>query len=314
MLEADFVEETTTSIASSGAGAVTLTAITNKMRISTAFGTAAVNIPYVIYQVSTGKWETGMGNAASNVLTRTRPTATWDGSTYNTLAPSALTFTGSPTAGDILIRLAASANRRGQSAPARQTVIAGDSNWRDYPIGGDIKGDTNGASFTLVAAQEYYAPYLLNVAGILSGIQFEVMTLISASNIKMALYNCGSDGLPGSKILDFVTTATATTGIKTDTASASWSPAGRRYVIPGWVYIGFIPSHAIAIRGNNNADGHQSPTPLGRKDGYGQGGTANVAGNYAAGLPATPSLGSATMSSTAVTPGVPWFGLSVKPT
>ncbi len=309
MLEADFVEETTTSIASSGAGAITLTAITNKMRISTAFGTAAVNVPYFVYQVSTGKWERGMGNAASNVLTRTKPTATWDGSTYNTLAPSALTFTGSPTAGDILIRLAASSNFRGFSVPARQTTVAGDANWRDYPIGGDIQFGTNGASNTLTAAREYYMPYLLNTSGLLSGIQFEVMTLIAASNIKMALYNCGSDGLPGSKILDFVTTAT--TGIKTDTASASWSPAGKRYLVPGWYYVGFLPSHAIAIRGSTSDDGHKSVNPLGRADGYGYAGTVYIAGTYATGLPATPSLGSGTLSSIGATPGKPWFGLKV---
>ncbi len=254
-----------------------------------------------------------MGSVASNVLTRSWPQFTYDGSTFNALTPTALTFTGSPTAGDILIRMGASSKGRGTGSFARQTTITGDANWRDYPIGGDIKWDSNGASFTLTAAQEYYAPYLLNTAGVLSGIQFEVMTLVAASNIKMALYNHDYDGLPGNKILDFVTTATATTGIKTDTASASWTPAGKRYLVPGWYWIGFIPSHAIAIRGNNNSDGHQVPTPLGRKDGYGYGGTANVAGVYATGLPAIPTLGSAAMSSTAVTPGVPWFGLKVIP-
>jgi hypothetical protein len=310
MLEADIVEETTTSIATSGAGAVTLTAVTNKPRFSTVFGTGAVNVRYVIHEASTGKYERGKGNVASNVLTRTRPEVTYDGSTWNDLNPSALTFSASPTSGNVLIRMSATAAGRGSSAPTRQNTIAGDT-WRDYPIGGNIQWGTNGASMTLTAAQEYYAPYFLNADGVLGGIQFEVMTLIAASNIKMAIYGCGSDGLPGSKILDFVTTATATTGVKTDTASASWTPAGKRHLAPGWYYIGFLPSHAIAIRGNNSADGQNTPNPLGRKDGYGYGGTVNVAGVYATGLPATPSLGSATISSIGATPGVPWFGLKV---
>ena len=71
MRSADYVEETTTSIAgTSGDGAVTLTAVTSKPRLSTVFGTQATTIRYVIEDTSSKKFEQGLGSVSSNVLTR----------------------------------------------------------------------------------------------------------------------------------------------------------------------------------------------------------------------------------------------------
>lgn len=290
MREENYVEETTTSIASSGAGAITLTAVTNRPRFSTVFGTQNTDVRYIIEDTVNKKIEIGLGKVSSNVLTRTRPQETWDGTTWLVANPSALTFTGSPSSGDIKIRMAATAAQRGSSRVGSNLTVTADATWRDYPFSGALAGQGNGASYTLTADREYYCLYKAEIGGALGGIQLNVATNIAASNFKWALYGCGYDGFAGAKIVDFVTTSSATTGAKADTATASWTPAGKVQIAPGWVIIGLIPSHAIAVTMFINGDaGWQTPTPYGRFDGYGYAGVGYVAGSYSTGLPASPS-------------------------
>lgn len=305
------VEETTNSIASSGAGAVTLIAITGYPRFSSVFGTQATTVRYIIEDTVNNKWEIGIGSVSSNVLTRSRPQVTWNGTTLSDQNPSALAFTGSPSSGDIKIRIGAFAEDS-VIMPARQSTVNGDSTWLPYPVSSHYYLKGNGTGVALTAGREYYQPYLLPFSGSLSGAQFDVTTAVASSNMKWALYAIGYDGLPGNKIVDFTTQATATTGVKTDTATASWSPAGKVYLNPGWYYTGFIPSHAISIRCNNQYTGIGFANPVGRANAYGEGPYIYVAGNYATGLPALPSLGSASMGD----PGVNdffWMGLKVVP-
>lgn len=288
MREDDYVEMTTTSIASSGAGAVTCTAVTNRPTFTNIFGSGNCDVRYVIEDTVNKKYESGLGKVASNVLTRTRPQKTYDGTTWTVANPSALSFAASPTSGDILIRCSATSAQRGSSKPGYNLSVTADATWRDYPFSGALAGQGNGANYTLTADREYYFCYLLESSGALSGVQINVASAVGASNFKWALYGIGYDGLPGAKIVDFVTTASATTGAKTDTATASWTPAGKVQLAPGWYYIGFLPSAAIAITVFTNGDnGWQSPTPLGRFDGYGYAGICYVGGNYTTGLPAT---------------------------
>lgn len=296
MRSADYVEETTTSIAGAGAGAVTLTAVASTPRFSTVFGTQNTTVRYVIEDTVLKKFEEGIGAVSSNVLTRTLPQTTWDGTTWSPLNPTALAFAAAPSSGDIKIRMSPVASGIGAATmPARQVAIAGDTNWRDYPISGNRDFSGGGTGFALTADREYYMPYRIDMGGVLSGVQLEVTSGVAASNIKWALYSSAGDGLPGTKIVDFVTTATVTATIKTDTASASWAPVGKVLLSPGWYYLGWLPSHAISIRGVAGGSGVGYPNPLGRKDGYGYGSHVYVAGTYASGLPAIPSLGAATM-------------------
>lgn len=310
MRSANYVEETTTSIAgTSGDGAITLTAVTNVPRFSTVFGTQATTIRYVIEDTVNKKFETGVGSVASNVLTRTRPQVTWDGSTLDDSAPSALQFGSSPTSGNIKVRLSATAESQAANIPGRQTTITGDTTWRDYPMSAACGQTNSGATNALTADREYYSVYKLETAGLLSGIQFDCTAGVASSNMKMALYACGSDGLPGEKIVDFTTTSTVSTAVKTDTATGSWTPAGPVWLTPGWYYIGFINSHAASIRGFAGTSSAAKPTPIGRHSSYGYGETVYVAGSYATGLPATPAP--TTMISASNTLSSPWFGLKV---
>lgn len=309
MRAANFVEETTTSIAGTGGnGAVTLTAIASTPRFSTVFGTQATTIRYVIEDTVSKSFEVGVGSVAGNVLTRTRPQITWNGTTYDDSTPSAIAFGSTPTSGNIKIRIAATAESQGAAFGSVQTVATGD-NWRDYPFSDHFLQNTGiGNTTTLTAAREYYQPYKLDRAGLLTGFQSEVVTSPGASNYKLALYPCTHAGIPGSKILDFVTQSAAAGGFKSDTATGSWTPAGPVWLTPGWYYIGMIGDAAIGMR-STTGNIVMNQNPLGRKNGYGYGAHLFIAGNYTTGLPAVPDLTGASLADNAV--GHFWFGLKV---
>lgn len=312
MRSANYVEETTTSIAgTSGDGAITLTAITGIPRFSTVFGTQATTIRYVIEDTVNKKFETGVGSVASNVLTRTRPQTTWDGTTYDDDAPTALQFGATPTSGNVKIRISATAENTQNPMPQPQNVVAGDS-WRDYPFCASLATNTgNGSGLALTASREYYLAYKLDRAGVLKGFQFEVTTAV-AGTVKAALYSCGHDGFPSSKIVDFVATSCGTTGIKTDTATGSWSPSTPPYLTAGWYYIGFVCDVAASIRTNGAGNTAGAPTPLGRKDAYGYGHVVFVAGNHATGMPSVASLSGGTVLGNGAV-SLFWMGLRVTP-
>lgn len=310
MRAANFVEETTTSIAgTSGDGAVTLTAISSVPRFSTVFGTGACQVRYTIEKVSTKAFEVGIGSVASNALTRTRPQVTWDGSTYDDSTPSPLQFGASPTSGDVLIRMAPLAESFAPALPGMNKSISGDANWRDYPLSASYDWSNAGGNSDVTANRESYAYYRLDVAGLLTGMQFEVTT--GGGNLKTALHSVGYDGLPGVKIVDFGAVDTSATGIKTNTSTGSWTPTGSLWLTPGWYAIGFIGDDStLDVRGVSLSNAHHHCSPLGRAGAYGWGHTIYVAGSYASGLPSTPDLTGGTIIGSGLT-SFPWFGLKV---
>jgi hypothetical protein len=316
MRTANYVQETTTSIAgTNGDGAVTTTAIANTPRVSTVFGTGKVEVRYTIEDTVNKKMESGFGSVTGNVLTRSRPQTTWDGTTWkdgSTGAVTALAFGSTPAAGNVLIRLGPVAETQAPVVPGRQTLIAGDSQWRDYVITQAINYWSGNTPSTLTANNEYYAYHKLDTAGLLTGLQLEVRA-VGGTGLKLALYNVGSNGLPGSKILDFNVASTLSTGLKTDTSTATWSTGGPVWLTPGWYAIGFISDGGGQIsgtgQGGNLALGH---TPLGRKNAYGYSACAWVAGSYTNGLPTSPNLTGGTMVDVGSS-GLawPWIGLKV---
>lgn len=312
MRSADYVEMTTTSIAgTSGDGAVTCTQITNIPTFTIVFGSQATTCVYAIEDTVNKKFERGIGSVASNVLTRTKPQVTWDGSTLDDSNPAALQFGSSPTSGNIKIRMTPTVSSQSAYRGGANRTVAGDSSWRDYPVSDHWSWTGNGSGGSMTADREYYSYYLLRRGGLLEGVQFDVTTAVGSSNIKWALYSIGSAGLPDQKIVDFVTTATTSTGIKTDTATGSWSPAGPIYLPPGEYAIGFISGHAIGYRSSGGSP--TLNTSFGRRGGYGVGDLIYVSGSYSTGMPATPSLGSATMADPGAFGGKVWVGLKVTP-
>lgn len=315
MLSANYVEETTTLIAGTlGDGAVTLTARTNRPRVSTVLTSTYVG-RYIIEDTVNKKFESGIGSFATNVLTRTKPIVTWDGTTYNnTGTVTAIQFGSTPTSGNVIIRLGALSESMGAVMDGRNYTVAGDATWRDYPYSSHYQTTGgSGAAQNLVAGNEYYTLYKEEQGGILFGIQYNVATAVALKNIKVALFDMGTNGLPNNKIVDFVTTSVATTGIKTDTAIGSWTPSTGIFLTPGWYAVGFISDGAIALIGSSIGSNVVGQNPLGRKNAYGYGNTVYVAGNFITGLPAVANVTSGTISdpATATHPSAPWFGMKI---
>lgn len=312
MRAANFVEETTTSIAgTNGNGAVTMTAVTGRPRFSTVFGTQATTVRYIIEDTTNGKTEVGIGSVASNVLTRTRPQITWDGTTYDDSTPSPIQFGSTPTTGNVRIRMAATAEFQGVVLPGVNTTIAGSADWRDYPITNNTHFNPEQSGDVVTVDRMYYSCYRLDVSGLLQGIQVPVTNAVASSGLKMALYSCGVNGLPDRKIVTFNTLDTATTGMKTDTTTGTWSPAGPVWLTAGWYYIGWISNGAITIRGSGSNTFELHRTPLGRHSGYGYGNTVYESGSYASGPPASPAP--TTMLSASNGLSVPSIGMRVVP-
>ena len=318
MSAADFVEETTTSIAGSGSGAITLTQITGLPRFSHAFGSGRRHVRYVIEKQSAGvvsMFERGLGYVESNVLTRTLPQITWDasGPTYDDTAPSALNFGATPSAGDVLVRMAPTVADGTRTLRVQQSTIAVDANWRDYPLSGHLTEWTgNGTGSTMTVDREYYSYYENLIDGLVAGIQLDVAGALTSAGIKLALYEEGADGLPGHHINTFNTLSGASTGIKTDTTVGTWSRGAAFRLAPGGYYIGFISGHAIDLRGTGT--NRMLRNPIGRYNGYGICNTVWRAGSYATGLSTT----TPTTPTNALDPGAsnlnfPWIGLKVTP-
>jgi hypothetical protein len=316
---ANFVEETTTSIAgTSGNGAVTLTALANTPRFSTVFGTgtglaSAHLVRYVIEDTVNKKYETGLGSidVSTNVLTRTRPQVTWNGTTYNDNAPSALAFGSTPNSGDIRIRCAMTAEHMAVSMPASPTSVGnfGDT-WWNYPLSahfGNFRTDDTSA-YGYASGLEVYAYYKQETAGRLTGLQFEVTSVTGTVNQDLALYALDANGLPSAKLIAFGVQAISTTGVKTLTSTASWTPAGSLWLNPDWYAVGFLADGNISFKtfGATTTKGLDR-TPLGR---YGNTDNGHLVtkSTVLTAMPAVASLGSPGVSDGAI-----WFGLKVTP-
>ncbi len=287
MSRADFVEETTTSIAgTSGDGAVTLTAITNTPRFSTVFGSAARMVEYVIEDTVAKKFETGYGSVSSNVLTRTTPRSTWNASSFDDTTPAALQFGSSPTSGDIRIRISCLSASFAPSLPALQKTVGSDD-WLGYQTPQQINSTASPSAVALVNGREYYVPYLSMVQGSFDAFVIN-LSVAGSTGIKMAIYEVGADGLPGTCISQSNTISNASSGMKVDSTGGTWGVnTGPIRLAPGWYYIGFICGDSTCQASKwpaQNAGVVVVPTPLGRGV-YGLLTSIHRTGSYASGMP-----------------------------
>lgn len=303
MSRADFVEETTTSIAGTlGNGAVTLTQITGMPRFSTVFGTGTRLVDYVIEDTVGLKFEKGYGSVASNVLTRSTVHATWDGTTWNDTSATALQFGSTPTSGNIRIRMAPTADAFIGAMPAIQTGL-GDA-YKGWQFSGHlITNSTPANSTALGTANEYYIAYELLTRGKVDGFAIEVTTAGTGGNgIKAGLYEVGTNGLPGPCITRFNAIALGSTGFKTDTTPGTWAGnAGPLRLTPGWFYIGIMTNDSAVTINKYAGGGHVKQTPAGRADGYGWSNTLSktAENSYATGLPSGTPTGTYSLISPA---------------
>lgn len=292
MSAADFIEETTTSIAgTNGNGAVTLSQQTGLPRFSSVFGTNPRHVDYVIEDTVGLKFEKGFGIVSGNVLTRTLVHATWDGTTYLNSGAVALAFGSAPTTGNIRIRLAPTVDASFRAPPALQLA---NTSFGGYNPSAHVNCPNGGTSTSFSTGIEYYFPYLNAIRGAVAGIGFKLNTVGAAgAQVKMGIYEVGPDGLPGACITqtNAIDAASGAGSVHADATPASWlvNPGPIRLATE-WYYIGFLVNDATAAMWGQplHAAGYQiAMPPIGSYGAYGWGSHVRktAQNTFAVGLP-----------------------------
>ncbi len=277
MSAADYIEETTTSIAgTNGNGAVTLTQITGLPRFSHAFGTGTRMVEYVIEDRIALKFEKGLGTVTSNVLTRVTPNVTWDGTTWDDTAPAPYAFGSTPTTGNVRIRMAPTSDA---AVRAPHAIYAGTSGGNSLTSGGlayfpsfHIPIAPLQTGMTVGTTLEYYFCFHNIVRGRCAGMGTSIQTGgAGGAALKMGIYELGSDGLPGPCITRSASITATGTGVVVDATPGSWSVnTGPLRLNVGWYYIGLIGNDAaIVLHKNAQLAASINYTPLQGPNGYG---------------------------------------------
>lgn len=298
MSRLDFLQATATSIASSGSGAVTMSDVTGLPGFTDAFGSSARNVDYVIIDTTNNHYEKGYGSVAAMVLTRSIVHETWTGTVYAT-ANTPFAFSASPAANQINIYLAATADMSMPVPPAIQTTN-GSSTYKGYELSNhQIQFYTSASGGALGTTNEYYVPFLNLIRGQISGFGIEIGVAGTGGNgVKGAVYEVGSDGMPGQCITQFNALSASSTGWITDTTSGTWAVnAGPIRLVPGWFYIGWMTNDTAVCLKKQGLGGWSARSPLGCNSGYGEFAYASKTqqNSYATGLPSGVPSGSYTL-------------------
>lgn len=270
----DFIEMTT---ATGGTGALTLSAVTGSPGYADLFGASGTRfVEYAIDEFTDAtrsqlaQSEAGIGALTLSTLSlaRSKIEATWNGTTYVTASPSAITF--GTTAANIRVVCAPLAGLPAFAVPWMQGAVGdaiGVSSFHHFNATGTM---------AVVANTEYYVPFLHCGTPDVVQASIVVTTAVGSTNCKAAMYELGTDGQPAVKLFDIASgtpLSTGTTGNKSATIAA--------YLPPGWYYFGLIFSGAPTLR----APTQMWSTPGGTSSGS-NAWCLSGSGSYTTGLPA----------------------------
>lgn len=281
-----------------GTGALTLTAVTGYPVWADVLGTSGVRlVQYTITQFTTtaqtviAKFEIGWGDLdlSTLILTRRKVVATWDGTSYVTAAPTALSFV--TTAGLVTVTCDPTAELPPLAVPAAN-ISLGDG------LGNLTSHNTTANTiYTPTAGTEYYVPYLHHQTGEIVAAGLYVTTA-TAGGAKLGMYEVGTDGLPGQRLVDLTAGAVVDTG----TLGARTTTVSPAYLAPGWYYAAVLFSVAAPVRGNGPITRF---SPLGMANTAGRGNNrCSFTGSYATGLPATRAGSAVTANGAVSSPAV----------
>lgn len=227
-----------------GTGNLTLTAA-GGLALPSAAMVADSTIEYSIveYTDSTlstvSKAESGWGTISSgNVLTRSAPRTTWDGTTYTQAGVTALSF------GTSNVRVYVSPiAEAGATAFPRRLDLSANYGPNGYVIGANLWTQTDLASVAILANRQYMTPLKLEAGFPLTQIGAEVLTAAAGSTLHVAIASVNpTTGLPGRVIAAANALSSATTGIKMGSIAS-------RMFAPGWYWQLFSSSSDISLRG-----------------------------------------------------------------
>lgn len=238
----EYVQGVTTT---GGTGTLTITSDAG-MALPAAAGVAGRVIKYSVVEYSSSsrssvtQAEAGYGTISSgNVLTRSRPLVTWNGTTYDDTAPSALNFGTShvvvviaplQVAGDISI------TRRYDTSAESNGVLP-------YVMPMNTLATSDFPARTLSANVVYFTPILLPGGINYTTLGVEVTTGAASSNVSCCIADTSmTNGAAGTILVVANTLSSASTGFVT--ASIDWTPD------PGWYWFCVTSSGAPSLRGS----------------------------------------------------------------
>lgn len=241
---ANGIYQTTTT---TGTGDLTLSAVTGFPPFSAKFSVGSNGDPfrYAIVRDSDGVGlEWGIGHlSASNTLVRDKIEATWNGTTYSDLNPSALSL----SADTYRVICCDNSFARPISPAATDSTIASPR----YLMGAQWSGNP-GASITCTANTMYLVPFRLDIAVVCSGVSAKINTAATTGalkNMRAALYSVDKNGHPGNLIAESSATSVASTGVKAFAFPASVKLA------PGHYFVALCTDSNAAPAGSNAQGG-----------------------------------------------------------
>jgi hypothetical protein len=240
-MRADFIRMTS---ATGGTGALTCSAQTGYPAISEAFtGTRLVDYTIAEYTSSAktqlSKAEAGVGSyvTSTEVLTRTKILSTWDGTTYlpnpgSATAPTALNFGTTSANVDIMVAPTSMSGVLGLPFTFEATTSVSDG------LGSPpLNFSSSGSTPTITSGHAIYWPILLAHTSPIS--QFTLRTTGTltggAPTFDHAIYEVGSNGKPGKRLINFTQLTAIGTTNTNYTSAAIATPV---MLQPGWYYAG----------------------------------------------------------------------------
>jgi hypothetical protein len=225
-----------------GTGTLTLAAVSGSPQFTGAFGASGTRlVSYTINEFTDStrtqlsKSECGIGSLelSTNVLTRTKRLATWNGTTYDDTSPAAVSFGN--TAANIRILCSPLADMGSFAFP----FVNSGHNSLGKLYGMNFGGQ--GSTSVLTNNQETYYPMLWPGMGEITEVSVECTTLDSAPGlIKGAVYDVGSDGYPGAMRKDLGVADLSATGTRVFANANFHLPAG-------WYYVANIANTNTAV-------------------------------------------------------------------
>lgn len=279
-------------------GALTLQSVSGALAIDLVYSQTRF-IHYAVLEWPTAAWvgppskfEYGVGECdmGTLVLTRSKPTTTYDGTTYKRSAITSLAFSG--VTSRVRVVIAPSADFTPFVYPF--LCVASPAEDLGCPSGHLAIGS---GTLTLTNNRECYIPHRIDTCGPVTQAGIVVTTGVASGGIKLALYEIGEDGLPGRRLNDWNSTPfdCTSTGNKVITLSTSL------LTYPMWVYVGLIANSAtIAVRGANST---LAASPAGVANSGQTIAYFYKAGTYSSGMP-TPAAAGLNVVSNGIAPVV----------
>lgn len=109
-----------------------------------------------------------------------------------------------------------------------------------YPFGVSAAASTNAG---LTANRVYYTAFVNTATTTWTEMGMRVTTAVANSTLRFGIYQAGSSGLPTTRLQDFGTVSSATTGSKTISISYQMSP--------GVYYLAYTSTHALTMGGGS---------------------------------------------------------------